>query len=328
MSEMDNRYQENPAADEEQKPEENRMEETQEQAAEAAGLNASDDAAESSAQENAEASAAAQEMEPAADAAETEEAKAEQGDEPVQEAEESAAGTAESEPAEMIQEQFPEPETAPEAAAPTAETAADGSAEAQPAEGQTGDQNVLPLDVGRGEAILEGLLYIVGDDGLTEEQAAETMGITADRARDLFDMLQKKYSDDSYGIEIANYGGIYRFLSKAFVHEYAKKLFQLGKESALSQAALETLAIVAYKQPITRVEIEEIRGVGADMMLRKLMARDLIRESGRSEAPGRPILYEVTEEFMDSFKLLSLSELPELPKFGDDNLESDDLFQQ
>lgn len=324
MSEMDNRYQENPAADEEQKPEENRTEETQEQAAEAAVLNAPDDAAESSAQENAEASAAAQETEPAADAAETEEAKAEQGDEPVQEAEESAAGTAESEPAEMIQEQMPEPETAPEAAAPTAEAAS----EAQPAEGQTGDQNVLPLDVGRGEAILEGLLYIVGDDGLTEEQAAETMGITADRARDLFDMLQKKYSDDSYGIEIANYGGIYRFLSKAFVHEYAKKLFQLGKESALSQAALETLAIVAYKQPITRVEIEEIRGVGADMMLRKLMARDLIRESGRSEAPGRPILYEVTEEFMDSFKLLSLSELPELPKFGDDNLESDDLFQQ
>ena len=63
------------------------------------------------------------------------------------------------------------------------------------------------------------------------------------------------------------------------------------------------------------MEIEEIRGVGADMMLRKLMARDLIRESGRSEAPGRPILYEVTDEFMNSFKLLSLKELPELPKF-------------
>jgi len=208
-----------------------------------------------------------------------------------------------------------------------AETAEDKPADDLAASGQN-EQNVLPLDIGRGEAILEGLLYIVGDDGLTAEQAADTMGIAADRARDLFELLQKKYSDDSFGIEIANYGGIYRFLSKAFVHEYAKKLFQLGKESALSQAALETLAIVAYKQPITRVEIEEIRGVGADMMLRKLMARDLIRESGRSEAPGRPILYEVTEEFMDSFKLLSLSELPELPKFGDDNLESDDLFQQ
>lgn len=167
-------------------------------------------------------------------------------------------------------------------------------------------------------AILEGLLFLVGDDGITAAQAAQTMDISEDRVRELFDQLQQKYLDDAHGIEIADYGGVYRFLSKAFVHDYAKKLFQLGKSSTLSQAALETLAIIAYKQPITRVEIEEIRGVGADVMLRKLMARDLIRETGRSDAPGRPILYEVTEEFMNSFKLMSLDELPELPTFGDE----------
>ena len=176
-------------------------------------------------------------------------------------------------------------------------------------------------------AILEGLLFLVGDDGITAAQAAQTMDISEDRVRELFDQLQQKYLDDAHGIEIADYGGVYRFLSKAFVHDYAKKLFQLGKSSTLSQAALETLAIIAYTQPITRVEIEEIRGVGADVMLRKLMARDLIRETGRSDAPGRPILYEVTEEFMNSFKLMSLDELPELPTFGDEE-ESDNLFRQ
>ena len=182
------------------------------------------------------------------------------------------------------------------------------------------------IETGMAQAILEGLLFIVGDEGLTAAQAARRLEIPEERVKQLMDDLQVKYLDDQYGIEIANYGGTYRFLSKAVVHPYAKKLFQLSKTTTLSQAALETLAIIAYKQPITRVEIEEIRGVGADMMLRKLEARDLIRVSGRSDAPGRPILYEVTDEFMDSFKLLSLDELPALPQF--ENEESDELFDQ
>lgn len=182
-----------------------------------------------------------------------------------------------------------------------------------------------PQEEGHAKAILEGLLFIVGDDGISLEQAAQALGISEERTAQVFDDLMKDYLDDSHGIEIANYGGTYRFLSKALVHEYAKTLFQLNKNATLSQAALETLAIIAYKQPITRVEIEELRGVGAEMMLRKLLARDLIKESGRSEAPGRPILYEVTEEFMNSFKLLSLNELPELPQFESLD-ESDDLF--
>lgn len=181
-------------------------------------------------------------------------------------------------------------------------------------------------DDGRGKAILEGLLFIVGDDGITLEQAAAALDISEEKAAALFDSLMVDYLDDSRGIEIGHFGNTYRFLSKSVVHEYAKKLFQMDKQATLSQAALETLAIIAYKQPITRVEIEEIRGVGADMMLRKLMARDLIKESGRSEAPGRPILYEVTEEFLNSFKLLSLSELPELPQF-EESEQNDDLFE-
>lgn len=174
-------------------------------------------------------------------------------------------------------------------------------------------------------AVLEGLLFLTGDEGLTLEQACDALGTEPAYTESLFDYLQKYYLREDRGIEIARYGSVYRFLSKASVHEYAKKLFAITKENRLSSAALETLAIIAYKQPVTRVEIEEIRGVGADVMLRKLEARGLIREDGRSDAPGRPFLYSVTDEFMDSFKLLSLDELPELPSFGSDQ-EEGELF--
>ena len=175
-------------------------------------------------------------------------------------------------------------------------------------------------------AILEGLLFLCGDDGLSIEQAAASMDATEEYVAELFDDLQKYYLQESRGIEIARFGEKYRFLSKAFIHEAAKKLFQTSTEAKLSNAALETLAIIAYKQPITRVEIEEIRGVGADVMLRKLVARGLIQEDGRSEAAGRPILYSVTDEFLDSFKLLSLDELPELPQFGTEDADNGELF--
>jgi segregation and condensation protein B len=175
-------------------------------------------------------------------------------------------------------------------------------------------------------AALEGLLFLTGDEGITLEQAVNALGTDEETTKELFDELQKYYLDDSRGIEIAHFGETWRFLSKAAVHPYPKRLFSIDKESRLSNAALETLAIIAYRQPITRVEIEEIRGVGADMMLRKLEARGLICESGRSEAPGRPILYSVTEDFMDAFQLLSLDELPELPSFSEDTEGSDDLF--
>ena len=143
--------------------------------------------------------------------------------------------------------------------------------------------------------IVEGLLFIVGDEGLTLPQCAAVLDISESEARRVLEDLQRMYAEDQRGIEVVDYGGVFKFVSKALIHPYAQKLFANAKNTALSQSALETLAIIAYKQPITRVEIEEIRGVGCDMMLRKLQARGLIREAGRSEAPGRPILFEVTE---------------------------------
>lgn len=180
----------------------------------------------------------------------------------------------------------------------------------------------------RDKATLEGLLYIVGDEGLSIEQACSALERKPEECEALLQKLKEEYDDKSHGIQLACFGGTWRFLSKESVHESARKLFAMEANAKLSQAALETLAIIAYKQPVTRVEIEEIRGVGADMMLRKLMARNLIRENGRSDAPGKPILYEVTEEFMNDFKLMSLKELPDLPTFHDDDKESEDLFKQ
>ncbi len=175
------------------------------------------------------------------------------------------------------------------------------------------------------QAILEGLLFLVGDEGVTLEQLSTILEISEPLVQQQLDQMQKRYLEEDHGIEIVHYGGVYKYVSKALLHPYAEKLFQGAKFHTLSNSAMETLAIIAYKQPITRVEIEEIRGVGCDMMLRKLQARNLIREAGRSEAPGRPILYEVTQEFMDSFKLVSLDELPELPEFSNED-DNENLF--
>ena len=189
---------------------------------------------------------------------------------------------------------------------------------------------VLKKDVveqpGNIEAIVEGLLYIVGEDGAKVEQLAQAIGRSNEDTKTILGNIQHKYASELFGIELVGYGSVYKFITKKDIFPYAQELFGTSKVNTLSQAALETLAIIAYKQPITRVEIEELRGVGAEVMLRKLQARNLIREAGRSDAPGRPILYEVTEEFMDSFKLYTLNELPDLPEYAKEE-ESENLFE-
>ena len=176
------------------------------------------------------------------------------------------------------------------------------------------------------EAIVEGLLYVVGEEGLKIENIAAVMDISTEDAKAILTNIESKYRFDQFGIELVNYGGSYRFVTKKAIYPYVQKLLHNEKAASLSNAALETLAIIAYKQPITRVEIEELRGVGCDMMLRKLQARELIKEAGRSDAPGKPILYEVTEEFLNSFGLETIGMLPDLPEFNNDENEERNLF--
>lgn len=179
------------------------------------------------------------------------------------------------------------------------------------------------------EPLIEGLLFISGDDGLTMEDLVKTLEYDEKTILDVLDHLKAKYDDPTSGIELDQFGDVYKLLTKPRISRYAAKLFTQIESHTLSQSALEVLSIIAYKQPITRVEIEEIRGVGCDMMLRKLQARGLIAEAGRSTAPGRPFLYEVTPAFLDAFQLVSLDELPPLPEFGNNANDNDDnLFNQ
>jgi segregation and condensation protein B len=124
--------------------------------------------------------------------------------------------------------------------------------------------------------------------------------------------LREKYADPGHGIELLMLGGGYMFAPKKELWEYLKDRYGKKNDSRLSRAALETLSIIAYSQPITRGEIENLRGVAADTMIRLLLARGLIREVGKKDAPGRPTQYGTTRDFLKLFRLASIADLPRL----------------
>ena len=173
-------------------------------------------------------------------------------------------------------------------------------------------------------AIIEGLLFVVGDDGLTLNQVMEILEVDIDEAKALMTELRQSYDDQSRGIKISILGDRFKLSTKKEHREYYQKLIETPDSNTLSQAALETLAIVAYNEPLTRVEIDEIRGVNSRDMLRKLVAKGLIKEEGRSELPGRPILYATTNEFLDYFGLSSKEDLPKFEKEMEEKTELDD----
>lgn len=176
------------------------------------------------------------------------------------------------------------------------------------------------------KAIIEGLIFLSGDEGLSLEQIMESLQV--DDKESILSNIQKlkeKYSDIHHGFELVEYASRFKFVTKESIYPYAQRLFEQFKQVSLSQAALETLAIIAYKQPITRVEIEEIRGVNCEMMLKKLQARNLIEAKDRLDVVGKPLLYTVTDEFLDAFQLETLKELPQLPK---QRSEDEELFEE
>lgn len=173
--------------------------------------------------------------------------------------------------------------------------------------------------------VIEGMLFLSGDEGLSIKQITTVLDTTKKEATELIDELVEIYNQRTIkGIELVNFGGIYKLITLAKHHQYYTKMIEQN-EATLSNAALETLAIIAYNQPITRVKIEEIRGVGCDAMIRKLVAKALIKEVGREDIPGKPILYGVTDEFMDAFHLASLDELPKLKEIAEE-FDQEDIF--
>ncbi len=185
----------------------------------------------------------------------------------------------------------------------------------------------MRLDIIEWNAIVEAMLFAAGDEGLSIEQIASVLEVTHDETRDILSGLRENYEDNSRGIQLVEIAGAYQLTTKKIHAPYLQKLVEMPSAQALSQAALETLAIIAYKQPITRMEVEAIRGVRLDGPLQKLMTRVLIKEVGRTDTVGRAILYGTTDEFLDYFGLKSLAELPALPangELGDD--DENDLF--
>lgn len=174
------------------------------------------------------------------------------------------------------------------------------------------------------KAVLEGLLFVVGEDGLTIEQICNVLEVDAEEGKNLIRELKKDYEDENRGLRIDFLGNRFKLTTKFEHKEYYQKLIENPETNFLSQAALETLAIIAYNEPITRVQIDAIRGVGTTSIIRKLVAKGFIKESGRSELPGRPILYETTHEFLDYFCLSSLEDLPNIEDIIVEANEEDD----
>ena len=174
-------------------------------------------------------------------------------------------------------------------------------------------------------SVIEGMLYIYGDEGITIKDIADTLEITKKEAYELMDELLSLYASKTVkGVDICDFGGTYKMVTLSKHDVYYKKMMTTSGRK-LSKSALETLAIVAYYQPVTRIRIEEIRGVGCESMIRKLLAQALIKEVGRDDSPGKPVLYGVTDEFMDAFNLKSLDELPELKEI-ESEFDEEDIF--
>ncbi len=179
------------------------------------------------------------------------------------------------------------------------------------------------------EGIIESLLFAAGDEGLTIKQISEVLEMETLVAEDVLSKLVSEYNENqNRGIMIVQLAETYQLATKKEYSPFLKKLVESPNNTALSQAALETLAIIAYKQPITRIEIEEIRGVKTDRPLQTLTAKALIKEMGRVEGPGRAYLYGTTKEFLDYFGLRNIKELPPLPeKVEEENIQEEaDLF--
>jgi segregation and condensation protein B len=173
----------------------------------------------------------------------------------------------------------------------------------------------MQMDSGAMKSAIEGLLFAAGDEGLDAKELADVLEIDAHLARELVLELQAELKRGRRGVQIVEVAGAFQMTTIPEHAPYFERLAMAPTRSSLSQAALETLAIVAYKQPITRIEIEEIRGVKSDRAIQTLVAKELIQEVGRADAVGRPILYGTSKQFLEYFGLRSLSDLPETSAF-------------
>ncbi len=167
--------------------------------------------------------------------------------------------------------------------------------------------------------IIEGMLFLAGDEGLSLKDLRTILQVDETTCHQYLEEMKKELNRSAKrGIQLVFLAGKYKLATKQEYKPFFEKMVN-QTSATLSNAALEVLAIIAYNQPVTRLRIEEIRGVGSDAMIRRLQAKALIREMGREDSPGKPILYGVTDQFMDTFNLASLDELPKLTEISSQN---------
>lgn len=173
------------------------------------------------------------------------------------------------------------------------------------------------------EGILEGILFVQGDEGITLESICKIMEIDMDEAKSLLLSLKNHYEEKNRGLRIRFLGNAFKLTTKEEHKVYYQRLFTVPENRELSPQALEVLAIIAYNEPITRIEIDELRGLSSDYTIRKLLAKGLIKEAGKSTMPGRPNLYKTTHEFLDYFGMASLDDLPKLEEQEEPSKETE-----
>lgn len=183
----------------------------------------------------------------------------------------------------------------------------------------------MELDIFQYERIIEALLFAWGDP-LELDKIAEVLDIDRRSARSVMNSIMDRYKAEGRSILIREIADAYQLYTSQDYNEYIIKLVEPRQRATLSQAAYETLSIIAYNQPATRAKIEHIRGVNSDSAVVKLLERNLVKEAGRLDAPGKPILYETTEEFLKSFGFKSISDLPRMDELMGTELEKDALL--
>lgn len=169
-------------------------------------------------------------------------------------------------------------------------------------------------------ALIEAILFLETEP-VDENTLVRISGLSADLVTNVLEILSNRYSGDDHGIELVQISGGWVINPKRELWESLKDRYGKKNDGRLSRAAMETLSIIAYSQPITRSEIEAIRGVSADNMIRLLSERNLVREVGKKDVPGKPVQFGTTKEFLKVFRLNSIAELPKLDETESDRFE-------
>ena len=162
------------------------------------------------------------------------------------------------------------------------------------------------------KSVTEGILFVVGDEGITLKELSDTLGVSESEVKEILSNLRHDYESNERGLRISFLGNTFKLTTKSEHMMFYEKLVTDSKTFKLSNASLEVLAIIAYNEPITRVKIDEIRGVSSSQIVRKLLARGFIKECGKDNSIGKPNLYKTTNEFLDYFGLATKEDLPKL----------------